>query len=102
MDKSLHDLVENYLEITPQLHGKTRPPARSAAANFARCLCRVFPRNFGVIFNRIVQTFVHLPYLSFQAPRGGRCAAGAARWALRDGRGGRRATGSAPRCRKAI
>ena len=38
-----------------KLRGKTRPrhpklaAARSAVANFARRLCRVFPRNFGVI-----------------------------------------------------
>ena len=55
-DKSLHDLVETYAEITPKLRGKTRHPrrpklaaARSAAANFVRRLCRVFPRNSVVI-----------------------------------------------------
>ena len=48
-DKLLYDLVENYTEIAPKLHAKTRHPrrpklsaARSAAANFARRLCRVF------------------------------------------------------------
>ena len=63
-DNLLHDLVENYAEITPKLHAKeTRRPklaaARSAAANFVRRLCRVFCvqlwRNFGVMFNQIVQ-----------------------------------------------
>ena len=53
MDNLLHDLVENYAEITPKLRAKTRHPrrpklaaARSAEANFARRLCRVFARGF--------------------------------------------------------
>ena len=65
----LHNLVKQYTENMLKLRGKTRHPrrpklaaARSAAANFARRLCRVFPRNFGVIFNQIVQRFVHQPY----------------------------------------
>ena len=57
--------VENYAEITPTLHAKTRHPrrqklaaARIAAANFARRLSRVFACNFGVMFNQIDETFV--------------------------------------------
>ena len=68
MDKSLHDFVEIYAHFTLELRGKTRHlrrstlvAARGAAANFARRLCRFFPRSFGVIFRQIVQRFVHLP-----------------------------------------
>ena len=49
IDKCLDDLIETYVAMTPKLSGKTRHPrlpklavARSAAANFARRLCRVF------------------------------------------------------------
>ena len=65
-DELLHDLVEHYPKLRPncmQNKGHPRRPklaaARSAAANFVRRLCRVFCvqfwRNFGVIFNQIVQ-----------------------------------------------
>ena len=74
MDKSSHDLLKSYAEITQQLRGKTRHPrrselaaARSAAANFSRRLCRVFPRKFGLTFNEIVQVFVH-PAFYGEAP----------------------------------
>ena len=75
MNKYLRDLVEHDVEITPTLRRKSRQPrhpklaaARSAAANFARRLCRVFPRNclrnVGVIFNQTVLRLVHLPFLN--------------------------------------
>ena len=54
------------------LRGKTRHRRRAklaaalcAAVNFGRRGCRVFPRNFDVIFNQIVQRFVHASILLF-------------------------------------
>ena len=69
MDKCLHDLVENYAEITPNLHGKTRHRRRaklaaavSAAPSFGRCgqfwaagVSRFAAQYWRVIFNQIVQ-----------------------------------------------
>ena len=69
MGKSLHGLIENYADITPKLRGQNATQAARklaaalrAAASFGRQGCRVFPRNFGVIFNQIVQRFVHPQY----------------------------------------
>ena len=69
MAKSLHELVENYTEITPKLHARNATRAAliaralRAAANSGRRGCRVFCvqfwRNVGVIFNDIVQEIVH-------------------------------------------
>ena len=67
VDKSLHECVEHYTEITPTLYAKKRDTvatpklaaSRSAAANF--CLphvsrfCTHFWRHFGISFNQIVQ-----------------------------------------------
>ena len=65
MDKSLHDLVENYTRIERKNVTRRRRPnlaaALRAAANCARRLCRVYPSNFGVTLNQIVQGVVHLP-----------------------------------------
>ena len=64
-DKSLHDLVENYAEITPKLRGKTRHPRRpKLAAALPRPVLgcggvAFFPRSFGVIVNQIAQRFDH-------------------------------------------
>ena len=65
-----------WLKTTPKLHQNARKNATHrwraklaaalrAAANFGRLVCRVFPHNFGVIFNQIVQRFVHPQYANF-------------------------------------
>ena len=65
-DKLLHDLVENYAEITPKLHAKNATPptpkiGRGAKRRGQFCappvsrFCVQFGRNFGVLFNQIVQ-----------------------------------------------
>ena len=79
MDKSLHDLVENYAEITPKLHAKNATPptpkiGRGAKRRGQFCappvsrFCAQFWRNFAVIFNQIGQRFVP-PQLIVSLPR---------------------------------
>ena len=63
MDKSLHDLVQNYAKIARKSARHKRraklAAALRAAANFRRRGCRVFPLKLWLIVSQIVQRFVH-------------------------------------------
>ena len=66
MDNTLHDLVENYAELTRKNATQAaRKIGRGASGQFwAAGVSRFsaqFGRNFGVFFDQIVQSFVHPP-----------------------------------------